>query len=463
MHLTFSFAKRTRTIETILVLALGLTILAGSLLAQEPISDSVVIQRTQRPSSAARSSDLMERALVESYSLAKEFPPEQRIRHLIALSTSAVEVPSLSTKLRQWTEELYRIAAELPSGDSLRSRAQSAAVANMATVDAKRALQLFDGLEAPAKADTDSRPWVARVAFAKILEQQGVKAVPILRQRARRLGERGPYPYSAMVPVIAKLKDQPEKAQQIFSDALGFFRQNKDPFSSDMNFVSFLRGVHSMDVIPDWLMHEAAEELANHLVRAAESAPEPDPSGGFGRSQVYFHSALSVLQRIDPEMVASLKTQEPSLVRRSNFGNQSFLDERSARRNDPERAKLRARTEELMTRMMSMGEDGKGDSDEMRTLISEALGEGVRQAQRAIELSPDDEHDIKRNPPALVGLVRVASRISPEFTLQELQTIGDSELKAYMLMEFANAVQELNYMREMNSTPEAAPPPPKSK
>ena len=45
-----------------------------------------------------------------------------------------------------------------------------------------------------------------------------------------------------------------------------------------MNFVNFLRSVYHMKVIPDWLMHEAADELANHAVRAAESTPEPEPT-----------------------------------------------------------------------------------------------------------------------------------------------------------------------------------------
>lgn len=453
MRFTFSFATR------VIALALGVAILGVSLLGQEAKGESIVIQRKSRSSTQMQGSALMEKALVESYSLAKELQPEQRITHLMALASSAAEAPSLNTKLGEWMEELYRIAGELPSGDALRSRGQSAAVANMATVNPKRALQMFDSLEAPAKADTDSRPWAARVAFTKILEQQGIKAVPTLRQRARKLGETGSYPYSAMVPVIARLKDQPEKAQHIFGDALASFRRRKDPISSDMNFVSFLRGVHSMDVIPDWLLHEAAEELANHLVHAAESDPEPDPANGFDRTQSFFRSGMSLLQRIDPEMAANLKAQEPTLARRRSFGNSGGRDsESSPFRNDPEFAKLRARSEEVMTQMMSMGEEGKENSEEMRNVVAQAVSEGVQQTRRAVELSPGDEHDIKRNPPMLFGLVRTASRLSPEFTFQEIHTIEDSELKAYVLIEFANAVQELHYMQQMESTPEALPP-----
>ena len=212
-----------------LFVAIAMSALAGTSPAQ--IRDTLT-QPKPSVKSLTQGSEIMESALVESYSLAMEFQPEERMRHLMSLCSAASEARSLAARQREWTEELFRVAGELPSGDALRTRGQSAAVSCMASVNPKRALQIFDALEPPAKADTDPRPWVARVAFAKMLEQQGAKAIPTLRQRARKLGDTGPYPYSAMMPVIAKLKGQPDKAQHIFRDALGYFRQSKDPVSA---------------------------------------------------------------------------------------------------------------------------------------------------------------------------------------------------------------------------------------
>ncbi len=418
---------------------------------------------TTTPTPVAHDSALAERALSESYGLGKELPTEARLQHLISLCSSAAEMPSLQAEERDWAEELYRAAGELAASDELRSHAQSTAVALLAPIDAKRALQLFDTLEAPARAELDPRPWVARVTFSNILKQQGVKAIPGLRARARRLGDTGPYPYSAMVPVLSKLKDQPEKAAQVFADALTYYRQGKDPLNSDMNFISFLRGAHNLKVIPDWLVHEAALELATRVTRGLENSTEPNGPGTFNRSRFYFRAAYSVLQNVDPEVAKNMKEQQPSAIRNpGSMGMVMGSQQQTAAagvdyRQDPEFQRLGANNEDLIGKIMSMSEDGQQRSPEMQAAIAQAISVGVKQTQRALELDPANEHAIRHNPPALPGVIETASKINPDFTFHEIEGVTDTELRAYLLIQFASGIRELQFMREMDKTDEARP------
>ena len=100
----------------------------------------------------------------------------------------------------------------------------------------------------------------------------------------------------------------------------------------------------------------------------------------------------------------------------------------------------------------------------MRDTISEAVSDGMKQTQRAIELAPADEHALKRNPPHCSRewyAPRATSR--PTSPCSDWVPSYDSELKAYLLFEFAKVCRNCELPARDGSDPRSGVPADRSK
>ncbi|HWR34621.1 MAG TPA: hypothetical protein VN622_01980 [Clostridia bacterium] len=399
---------------------------------------------------SAKSKQLLD----QSYELGRDFAPEQRVAHLIALCDAVTGETGYGTDAERWSEELYRIASELPESDFRRSDGQSTATATMSRVRLSRAVQMLDGIAPPVAGATDSRASAAGAVFSAMIRKNGSAIIPAIRQRARKMGDSGTYPYGPMTLVVTKLRDKPELAQQVFTDALAYYRQGRDIPISEMQFVSLLQFASGSGLISQPILLDAARELIAHVLRLNESdTPSDSTSQEFDYFKFIAMRAQRTVEKIDPALAKSLKERLAYSPRTMHADTET--GDLRLRRDAASDTSSNSTVSDAMNALMSLSEDEKQNSPEARDVISKAFSQGMRNMASAMEKANANESAIKRAAGGLPSFVRAAARLSPDYLLEELAILQDTEVRAFLLIDAAEGI------REQRSEVELVYPPPR--
>ncbi|HWQ92331.1 MAG TPA: hypothetical protein VN673_11710, partial [Clostridia bacterium] len=280
----------------------------------------------------------------------------------------------------------------------------------------------------------------AGAVFSAMIRKNGAAAIPAIRQRARKMGDTGTYPYGPMTLVIAKLRDKPELVQQVFTDALAYYRQGRDIPMGEMQFVSLLQFASGSGLISQLILLDAAREMTAHVLRLNESdAPTDGTMRGFDDVGFISMRAQRTVEKIDPALAKSLKERLDSAPRRMHSDGAETGDLLFRRKSASDTS---SSVSEAMNALMSLSEDDKQNSPEARDVISKAFAQGMRNMASALEKADANQSAIKRAAGGLPSFVRAAARLSPDHLLEELATLQDNEVRAFLLIDAAEGIRE---------------------
>ncbi len=264
--------------------------------------------------------------LARAYDISRDLPPDTRAGVLSLLVPAAGQL--MVKQGKQWADELFALADDLPPGSVQQRTAQSSAIVAVARFDVNHAAELLAKMPAaPAEQATpgmDRRSMAARTIFQEMLSQRGMAALDDIRQQARQLGETGQYPYAALVPILFRRNMEDENAEtlrSLFAEALDYYRRSSVTVSNENEFTVFLRA--AADRVPPDLARDAAQEIASHLVRVADLARNDSMTYranttqgliDYGNpAQPLARDMLDLLRTLDARLADSLASKVPSL------------------------------------------------------------------------------------------------------------------------------------------------------
>jgi len=209
-----------------------------------------------------------------AYALGRQLETRQRVALMTRLLyTMRPEV--MAAEKKEWAEELFGLAQQLPSGDaaeatSTRNAAIATAAARLAVYDADRALDLLDSLPSQGGRREDARTMAARLVFAEYLQHHGAPGVQTLLIHGQRWGEGGGFPYEASAVALARLRPNEDAAEDFFRKVLAIFQRGQEGLFGVRDFASLLERAASMEAISEDSAEEAGRSTLGELGKLAE-------------------------------------------------------------------------------------------------------------------------------------------------------------------------------------------------
>ncbi len=154
---------------------------------------------------------------------------------------------------RQWADELFNLSFQAKVDE--RSRMQNSAVDILVRMDPNRALELLRSMdmeEPDVYSATPPKLHLASLAFAAVIERDGIAALPRLRQEAERLGLEGHYPYAALEGAAMDSisqdwgKDSQHAVQvleSVFEPMFAIYSQGAHGYFDDCEFGTMLQNI----------------------------------------------------------------------------------------------------------------------------------------------------------------------------------------------------------------------------
>jgi hypothetical protein len=218
--------------------------------------------------------ELAQEMAVNAYRLGRGLGTRQRVA-LMARLLYRMRPEVMATEKRQWAEELFGLAQQLPENgadeaDSERNRAIATAAARLALYDADRALELLDGLASQGGKQADARTMAARLVFAGYMQHHGTSGAQTLLVHGRRWGEHGGFPYGASAMALARLRPD-EEAEDFFRQVLGIFERGQEGLYGVGEFAGLLEQTAAMESISEELAEEAGQSVMVQLQKLTAS------------------------------------------------------------------------------------------------------------------------------------------------------------------------------------------------
>lgn len=281
--------------------------------------------------------------LSRSHNIGHNLPLEERCAHLFRLAEASGRMNSVRAKAmtRSWSNELLRIASELPPSWN-RTAFQKNALETLSVVDPVSAFELLQKVDAPEgdsveKIPEDLRSFAAQRIFSRFWDVKGVSAIEAIRSRARDIGMTGEYPYVAMGQVSERLaaQNKMENVRAIFREALDFYDKGPRVRSANKEFIAYLES--DWQYLPVSLQDEGLKVVVGHLTRTAE----PDHSiiqvrrvtadnGTISFRNEGIGLLYSILPRIrqhDPEWANRLEDEYPDLKQAAANGKVQYTSD----------------------------------------------------------------------------------------------------------------------------------------
>jgi len=262
----------------------------------------VMVSRKTRPAKA-KAGPAVSRAQMElahemvrdAYGLGQRLELSQRVA-LMARLLYTMRPEVMAEEKKQWAEELFRLAQQLPDGGGYaatdaapaaarggyaardtdtRDQAIATAAARVAVYDSDRALELLDTLPSEGGRREDARTMASRLVFAIYMEHHGAAGAQTLLAHGRKWGEHGGFPYGASAAALARLRGDEAAAEDFFRQVLAVFARGQEGVFGVREFAGLLDRATALAAISD----ESAEEAGRAVVAQLGKLAGGDASG----------------------------------------------------------------------------------------------------------------------------------------------------------------------------------------
>lgn len=231
--------------------------------------------------------ELAHQMVRNAYTLGRGLQIRQRVALMTRLLyTMRPEV--MAAEKKEWAEEMFGLAQQLPGGgyaardaapaagagesaedENARSAAIATAAARLAVYDADRALELLDSLPSQGGQQEDARTMAARLVFAVYMQHHGAPGAQTLLAHGRLWGEHGGFPYSASALVLGRLRTNEDAAEYFFRQVLVTFERGQDGLFGVCDFASLLERATAMEAISEDSAEEAGRSIVVQLRKLA--------------------------------------------------------------------------------------------------------------------------------------------------------------------------------------------------
>lgn len=384
--------------------------------------------KRKAPAEPPISPDQPRQMLLEAYDLTRDADPLHRCLVLQRLIYAPDRVASGNLR-RKWADELYTLAHQIPPEYSdKRALAESSATQVMVKFDITRALAMLDAMEpGDLSSAPDHRAQAAGIVFPQIMNTQGIRGIPTLREHARVIGDGGIYPYLAMVVAVAR---DAEDGTDVYHEAIKYASRGNDNLYGVSSFTLFVDLAHPY--VGKELTAQGATVAAVQLRRWVESHPEEiadDGSRAHLDNRALASRAFHTLQRLSPQDYATLSEAHPELLRTSlpprGASNSATHQASNA---DPQDL---ANADEALTQA-SLTRNRQAASNAVQDGIA-AIDRRFREGACGECLSPEGAATI---------FVRNAAKGSPRTIRTQLAGISDPYYRSMLLVTAANAMLE---------------------
>lgn len=418
--------------------------------------------------------------LTEAYNSSRDLPSEQRIpllseicdisasinfgRSHLAAALHGVRVrfkptkppaADLTTKqsdrLRDWADELFQLGDEFPEGSQLRSEAELAAARSMVSIDPKRAMELLDSLDTGPSANAHDSSWtVVSALFNRMYDTEGASAFPDIRREALSLGDRGGYPYIAVLNLFNHVYGHPDVTRQFFADAIDYFRRSGNSRAQVYGVMSLLASDEIRKQLQPWQVQDASAQVVARVKDFVRSLNENQSDGEPVEpniSAILWFVELT-MKRFAPEMAAELP--DPSTVPASN-GYLLSVNANAKRKRpvapveDDSVKSLKKAFEASRTAMMKISENEIHEGPEMQQTIDRTMALGAEWVERTVQGYAPEDHAYAMivSTSELAGVARLGAHINPAATLAAVRQIQDDELRTKLLLSVARTIEYL--------------------
>jgi hypothetical protein len=259
--------------------------------------------------------------IAQAEGISRNFSPEERADLLLdILDTPAGDSAENGKK---WSLELFAISKNQLSPGPYRAAIQKNALIDLTKVDPSETVRLFKDQDTPemwaqSGRVEDFRAWVARALFPKLWEKAGISSVAKVKEFADWMGSTGEYPYVAMVGIVqAVARDDEAKAEELVSDAIGYYETNPSFLNKHGEFTAFVVGI--ADQVRPPLLAKAIESEMDALDAEKKNADSDQMkftiqvtnSRGtvqFSQQAEYIvYRLLPLINRLDPEWAREIK------------------------------------------------------------------------------------------------------------------------------------------------------------
>lgn len=198
------------------------------------------------PGPPARKLPLPADVLNESHLTGEQLLPANRCFLYLELAHAAATIaPGLA---RQWSQEVFDLAQQLPSGWN-RSALRKNAIQGMAAVDPARAFAMIPSMETPVPISGDIIPEDLRASVAGWVypqfwsQEQSATRMASIRAQAQTIASTGQYPFAGVVPILEYLAEHDRQQEEAWWSELIRIYQADTPRIRDRDekLLSFLR------------------------------------------------------------------------------------------------------------------------------------------------------------------------------------------------------------------------------
>ena len=280
-------------------------------------------QAKAAPALSRAQTELAQEMVLDAHAMGERLEPAERVALLTRLLYTMPPTVMAGEK-RQWAEELFALARQLPGGNTaepgeagndvggiavggigdktesnLRSAAIATAAARLALYDPDRALELLDSLRSGGGNAEDARTMASRLLFGIYLQRHGAAGAETLLAHARKWGEHGGFPYEASEVPLARLNSRGgadgEASEEFFRQTLEVFARGQEGMYGVRAFAALLERAVSMGAISE----ESAEEAGRAVVAQLGGLSGSRAAAGAGTPAAQVASA-------DPQLTAAL-------------------------------------------------------------------------------------------------------------------------------------------------------------
>ena len=278
----------------------------------------------------------------EAYHSAANYSPRDQ-GMILSLLVGAVR-PVSSERTKEWAVELFWKArnSRTDSGSM-----ELSALMALSGIDPILAAELFAHQQVPTdkNATQDLRCTAAGPLFTALWARQGLDSLETIESLADNLGSSGQYPYQAMTGVILDVHKQDEnRAQQLFSNAAGFFRAGSRFPQNNQLFVDFLldtRAVpapailrHAVETVLD-AVEKSAEEKKEEATLRLELLTEQDTLNFTSEEEILIYRLLPLIRQLDARWAASVLKRHENLSTYPTLGLEDEYTEGGVEVQDP--------------------------------------------------------------------------------------------------------------------------------
>ncbi len=278
--------------------------------------------------------ELAHQMVRNAYALGRGLPTRQRVALMTRLLYT-MRPEAMAAEKKEWAEELFGIAQQLPRGgdeakdaapaagagespeaESARSEAIATAAARLAVYDADQALELLDSLPSQGGQQEDARTMAARLVFAVYMQHHGAAGAQTLLAHGLRWGQHGGFPYSASAIVLGRLRTNEDAAEYFFRQVLVNFERGQAGLCGVCDFASLLERAAALEAISEDSAEEAGHNILVQLRKLAngqnQDAENQDAWTVEQKAQVV--SALYNVRVSAPKAYAEAEKNAPGLL-----------------------------------------------------------------------------------------------------------------------------------------------------